>query len=143
MIYFFNRFVLLAGMIVCAVLPLIELNVSQTNHLQEPVVHIENFFITSNTSLTSSNSDITPSNSPITSSNLPISKIALILYLTGLFITSISLFVSITWSVFNSSLMGTRLYETNKEYSKYQKWMVNLEIKLRRSIRYPCDLPPR
>ena len=41
----FNRFVLIAGMIVCAVLPLIELKVSQTNIFQEHTVQIENLFI--------------------------------------------------------------------------------------------------
>ena len=67
----FNRFVLLAGMIVCAVLPVIELKVSQTNLLQEPVVQIENFFISQNPS----KEEIIPNNylliEPDQPSNIP------------------------------------------------------------------------
>ena len=103
----FNRFVLIAGMIVCAVLPLIELKVSQTNIFQEHTVQIENYFIFQNQLNTeiitddyllnesgqTQNIPLISSNSPLTSSNFR--KILIIAYPTGFFITLFLLFVSI------------------------------------------------
>ena len=108
----FNRLVLLAGMIVCAVLPVIELKVSQATVIQEPVAKIEDFFIAPKTA----SIEIIPDNFvfiepeigileysesageiPISTSTASFSivQIASIIYITGFFITLALLFVSI------------------------------------------------
>jgi len=108
----FNRFVLLAGMIVCAVLPAIEIKVSHTNAIREPITRIENFFEAPKTSNVEANPDpyftirsaveisqsVEPDGKTVVSPSIasfPIAKTITILYVTGFIITLVSLCVSI------------------------------------------------
>ena len=108
----FNRFVLLAGMIVCAGLPVIKLKVPQTVVIQEPIAKMERFFVIPK----SSNAVIAPKDYlfqsgtkineyPESAGEIPVSppsivpvtivKITAILYGTGFFVVLFSLFGSI------------------------------------------------
>ena len=108
----FNRFVLLAGMIVCAVLPAIEIKVSQTYTIREPITKMENFFEAPKTS----NVEINPDEyfiiksavdvpksveqggktiATTSSASFSVAKIIAILYITGFIMTLVSLFISI------------------------------------------------
>jgi beta-lactamase regulating signal transducer with metallopeptidase domain len=110
--FHFNRFVLLAGMIVCLLLPLIVLKVSKATVIQEPVTKIEGLFIVpkpSNEKIPSDNyasinsETVFPENAesadsisvPSPAAPFPTAQIVEIVYATGFFIAFISLLVSI------------------------------------------------
>ena len=114
----FNRFLLLAGMIVCALLPIIEIKTSQATVIQEPIAKIESLLITPKPS----DKEIIPDNylftksetgileypkylesfeitgeTPVSSSPSPISMVHIveIIYGTGFLITLFLLFISV------------------------------------------------
>ena len=116
--YRFNRFVLLAGMTICAILPVIELKVSQATVFQEPLTKIESLFITSQPSfieiipeeknniesekeifeeINYLDSNVSTEEIPESSHSSSFSLIRFIeiFYATGFFITIVFLFVSI------------------------------------------------
>jgi len=99
-------------MIVCAVLPAIEIKVSQTNAIREPLVKMENFFEAPKASNVEINPDkyfiirsTTEISKPVetdsqtadsySAASFPVAKTIAILYITGFITTLVSLFISI------------------------------------------------
>ena len=108
----FNRFVLLAGMIVCTVLPVIEIKVPRTNAIHEPVARMESLFEAPKTANIEINRDeyfiiksaidvsksVEPDGKtavPSSTALFPVAKTITTLYVAGFIITLVSLFVSI------------------------------------------------